>query len=523
MEGIANHKADREELNQLIDDYEETMAEFNEEVSYVEEDQSSAEGSTTYTLELNNVDPVAPLVVMSDIAAIKKFWSGMVEADSTAESECSEAESSVQELGAKMTTFLAEIGKDGGKVGSLDMDKLQSAVFGDQEMLDAIEGKLKEGEPLSSTERDLLYQYLQNEFFDEEDHERMDEVTDLMDDGEAMKEYMNDEILTTEGRLEAEIMFLELYLFAGNERPDDLSDGERNDRIKLENYLEVLKNTHTDVQATKELHGWDRDPDEPLYAHVEHIETNFSRNPVSGRTEAEITIMAFPDKLEEDVQRTREEVAELDEVPNGIYTEQKSHSDIEFFFGSDGVNNLKQREILDIEDDIDTYTRDFFTKELFGVALSILPGDKALDVLMTSGEYVQGKRENEQELSYAEMEQVAMEFSLELQVNTTRAGHDVEVNLLPSEKTFDIIDRWNAVHQVDSTIPYPETEIDEQDWVGLNDFIYGENDDEDGGAKADMRYDEDGNIDGDVYDFIMEGETDSDDPTVEKAAEIMDK
>lgn len=521
MEAITNHKANREELNRLIKDYEETMEEFNDEVSNVLKSQSGTQLSTSQTLNLNDINTVTPLEVASDIQAIKTFWNGMVEADNTAESQFSNAEGSVQELEGTIVNFLEAIGKNGGKVDSLNVDKLRSAVFEDQAMLNAIEGKLGEGEKLSSAERDLLYQYLQNEFFDEADHERMEKVTDLMDDGEKMKKYMNENILTTEERLEGEIMFLELYLFPGNERPNDLRDGESNDRIKLENYLEVLKNAHTDIQATAEMYGWDRDSKDLLYAHVDNIETNFSHNPVSGHTESEITIMGHPGDLEDIY--TREEVAELDEPPFGLHDAQRSISDIEFFWGSDAIKNLKQREILDIKKDINTYTKDFFTEELFGLALGLLPGKEALDALMTSGEYAQGKRENEQELSYAEMEQVAMELSLELQVNSSRSGANVEVKLLPSDKTFKIIDRWSAVYQVDNTVPYPETEIDEQDWVGLNDFIYGEDDDKDGGAKAEMKYDKDNNIEGDVYDFIMEGDVDSDDPTVEKAAKVIDK
>jgi len=82
-------------------------------------------------------------------------------------------------------------------------------------------------------------------------------------------------------------------------------------------------------------------------------------------------------------------------------------------------------------------------------------------------------------MEVGEIKQAAAEFDLELHVNDHRLGHNLDMQLIPSDKTFDILDRWKAVHQVDSSIPYPETEIDEQDWASLNTLMFGELDDSD--------------------------------------------
>lgn len=235
MRAIANHKADREELNQLINDYEQTMEEFNNNVEDILRNQSSVQQSTTQALNLGGISIVEPVEVFADIQAIKTFSNGMVEADNTAKGKFSGAQSGVRELQGKISTFLEAIGRNGANVGSLDIDKLRAALFQDQKMLEAITGKLNEGENLSPAERELLYQYIQEEFFDESDHAHMNIISIFMElDHEKMKEYINDEVLASEASLEEEILRLELYLFAGNERPGD-QRGSQDDCIKLNN------------------------------------------------------------------------------------------------------------------------------------------------------------------------------------------------------------------------------------------------------------------------------------------------
>lgn len=77
------------------------------------------------------------------------------------------------------------------------------------------------------------------------------------------------------------------------------------------------------------------------------------------------------------------------------------------------------------------------------------------------------------------------------------------------------MDRWKAVHQVDNSIPYPETEIDEQDWTALNTLMFGEIDDENGGYGAEMTCD----FGNEIYEFIIGGE-ESDHPIVKQAMEM---
>src|SRR5699024_2293399 len=234
--------------------------------------------------------------IFNDIEAIKTFWSGMVEADNTAKTEFSSVQGSAQELDGKLHTFIEAIGKNGGNVDALNVERLRAEVFTDKDMFDAMIEKMHDGESLSAAERDLLYQYLQEEFCDGEDHERMDKVSYQMEhDHEALKEDINKEVLSSEAALEAEIKFLELYLFAGNERPNDLESTEE-DRIKLSSYLEVLKNAHTNITKTREEYDWTRDKEDPLFARMDYIEFEFSREPINGHTKADVIVSDVPEQ-----------------------------------------------------------------------------------------------------------------------------------------------------------------------------------------------------------------------------------
>ncbi len=122
------------------------------------------------------------------------------------------------------------------------------------------------------------------------------------------------------------------------------------------------------------------------------------------------------------------------------------------------------------------------------------------------------------------LEQNEIEFELELQdiPNNERLSDIENLNILfePTEETYEILKRWEIVHHIDPDYPYPATEIEEQDWMGLNYFLYGDLDDEEGAAKAEMNYDENNNIDSDVLDYIM-SDIESNHPVVEEAIKQM--
>jgi hypothetical protein len=138
--------------------------------------------------------------------------------------------------------------------------------------------------------------------------------------------------------------------------------------------------------------------------------------------------------------------------------------------------------------------------------------------------YAEGKADLEDRLIQLKLRQTKIDLYLELQSDTDERLSNIEdLNALlePTDETFRSLKRWEIVHQIDPDYPYPEAEIKEQDWIGINKFLYGETNE--GGAKAKMIYDENMNIDSDVYNFIRTGNTSSDDPVVKEAEKRMEE
>jgi hypothetical protein len=139
--------------------------------------------------------------------------------------------------------------------------------------------------------------------------------------------------------------------------------------------------------------------------------------------------------------------------------------------------------------------------------------------------YEKEKTDKEEQIMYLSLRQAGSEFNLELEIDTHEGLSNVEdLNTLlkPTHVTDVVLKRWEAVHQIDPEYPYPETEIKEQDWMGMNQFLHGK-DAEDEGHKPDMIYDDEGNIDSDVFDYIMLGisEGNKNHPIVNEAEKII--
>src|SRR5699024_2781878 len=118
--------------------------------------------------------------------------------------------------------------------------------------------KLKDGGNLNYIEREILYQYIQEELLDERDDKHMDKIfSNMGSDNEKVKKIINEDVLTSEASLNEEINHVKLYLFEGNERPDD-QRVTGNDRIKLRSYLDVLQNYQTAINEVSEELDWDR-------------------------------------------------------------------------------------------------------------------------------------------------------------------------------------------------------------------------------------------------------------------------
>src|SRR5699024_6635932 len=110
--------------------------------------------------------------------------------------------------------------------------------------------------------------------------------------------------------LNEEINRVKLYLFEGNERPDD-KRVTGNDRINLRSYLDVLQNYQTAINEVSEDLDWDRSEDAPLLARAEYVKFTGEKNPFNFQMKSDITI-AYDQDNSDDKGTSREEFLELE-------------------------------------------------------------------------------------------------------------------------------------------------------------------------------------------------------------------
>lgn len=483
------------------------MEVFNQNIQDILQNQSSVQQSTSHLLNLNGVSIVEPIEVDEDIQAIHKFWDGMVEADQTAKTKFSEAQGSVKNLQATITSFVDAIGKNGSKVASLDINQLNAAIFDDKQMVEMIIKKLENDNALSPAERELLYKYIHEVVFDKDDHAYIKKISRFMEyDKENLEKHINEVVLESEASLEREILLLELYLFSGNERPGGLQ-GNRNERIKLHSYLDLLKNYHIAINEVRHEMEWAQDKDVPLLARIEYLDFNFDESPIRGHSKSDITIDIYQnERLSSEL--TREEFLALE----NLLTVRRNASEVDYFFGSDGVTDLKEKHKLKLEDELSVHTQQYITGELFGLALRGGWG-AAYSFISSVGGHAAEHYEKQERLTFEKLEQTAIDFHLELQVNTRDvpgSTQDIQVQIHPTEETFNLVERWKTIHQIDGTFPYPKDELQKQNWSGINEFLY------DDGNKVDMKMDEENQK---IYEYIIKG-TPSDHPAVQEAMRL---
>lgn len=348
-----------------------------------------------------------------------------------------------------------------------------------KEKAKSLADKLSDGGTLSYTEREILYQYIQNVVLDEYARAHVNEISIFLRyDNEKLKEYINEELLASENSLEKEIALFEQYLFVGNERPSDLY-GSTTERVALRSYLDVLKNYHAAVNEVKEQIGWDYNEEDPLLARVEFV--NFEIKGESqytgyGHMESLISV-AYYQETGDDVDNSRKEFLEAPIRPG--YGDK---SEVKYYYGQDAVTNRMHIEGQKLEEELDTMTGEFAGSQLLGHALSA--GGRTLSVtsgiIMGAGKYLTGKKETENRLKWKNLKEPANTFNLEMQVNTRgtmEPTEDKQVKLHPTDETYEQIERWKAIHRAVPDFPYDAEAITNQNWREMYELFY-DNDEE---------------------------------------------
>ena len=380
-----------------------------------------------------------------------------------------------------------------------DIDAYQSikeSVDGEEGLIDdsleLILEKMQHGRALTFDEQEELYDYFQDVVLDDKKRKEIKEISSFMNENdiEKLTERLNYEVLATEDSLNKEIAIVEAYLYNGNRSPRE-HNVRAEDIAKLKIYLETLNNYKIAIAEVK------NEPDvefggqgDPLSARIEYLDYKETDIPyaISFKTDITISIIQYENDWD------REGFLEM-EKPLLV---RKNESEINYFKGSGAAKHLQHLEMKKLNKEYDNFTSDFIGEEIMGFAFGKLidkyPSVKGVEAI---GRYGVEKNEMERKLTIEEAKTASMDLKMELIFLERYVPHgslnNLEVQLQPTNTTYNILERWKEVKILNSNIPYPEAEINRQDWYKV-------------GSKLTNNEAEFGRINKDLFDYIVDNE-----------------
>lgn len=467
---ITNHRANREELNQLIEEYKDTMNDYIDTTMRSIKTVNSAKTSvSTRTIDSPTIPVFDFFRVLMDIKKIKNYWGNMVDADETGDENFQEAKTEMNQVKKVAKDFYEGLGKNGSNLSALDMNKLQSNLFTENELMDSLLKKLENQEELSDNERRILYYYIQNQYFDGEKRDTMEAIAQSMKSNpDQVKNHLNENVLKTEASLYEELLMTELYLYTGDHNPA-YSHLSKEDKALMTAYLEVLYDYRSALEEMKEVDAWlgDLAPDEPLLAKIDKFEYNRPDQPQAFYINTNIIIGKFP--ADEHFGREDFLNQEDDFIGSMHFKSEISHYE--------SGDDLKRKNNLDARDDLANHTSDFVGDQLLAMSIDVLmKGNPVAGFITTLGDYAEGKADKELQLTEGNAELAANDFGLEIQilerVSTAPGKNPYEIKFLPTDETHRIMDRWKEAADSNSNIPYPEEAITRENWFEISDFFH---------------------------------------------------
>lgn len=431
--------------------------------------KKAQESVTTRTISR----PLIPLVdffsVLSDIRKVNLYWSKMKEADEVGNKNFLKANDEMLDVKKVANVFYEGLGKNGTNLSGLNINKLQSNLFNENELMEDILDRLNGEGELSDSEERILYYFIQNQLFDDEKRKTMDTIIHSIEtNSELVIDHLNDNVLQTKSALFKEILLTEMYLYTGNQHPR-YGHLSKEENAILTVYLENLHNYRRAIEEAEELDPWLKNLgyEAPLLAKVELYDYKRTDELEAFYLE---TIFRIGKYSSEDTYERDDFLADNNHELSSMYYNSKiSHYENGSAFHRE--NNLNARE------DYENHTNDFITSKILSAAIEVLSkGNSMVNAMEILIEYADGKSEMELDMTQDNAELAAHDFGLEVQIleRETKTTDYVpcEINFLPTKETYEIMERWKEVVDSGSEIPYPEEYISQNNWFLISEFYY---------------------------------------------------
>lgn len=162
--------------------------------------------------------------------------------------------------------------------------------------------------------------------------------------------------------------------------------------------------------------------------------------------------------------------------PNKVYIV----ANVNYYTGNNGVNEHLSTISKELQDEEATYTSDFVAGKITEKIMSTMAELGKFPLLHEFAsdyvEYSDGKRELTNNIKITDGMEVAgnlrMEFGLTETKDQRGKGTEIsDIQMVPTETTYQTIDRWEEAREVYPEMPFPDEALEAEDWYEVNEVF----------------------------------------------------
>lgn len=318
--------------------------------------------------------------------------------------------------------------------------------------------KMGNGETLTDIERNELYDYLQNVMLDDKKRNEIVEIAGFINekDIDKLQERLNDEVVLSMDALEEEMAMVQAYVFLGTNNPSR-TDVDYDIRSKLEAYLMLLKNYHSSMENDNVIL-------------VGKIEYEKNHNDIPGHF-LESVIQTATYNVDEKVMSKEKFRDFVFFNPDGFLMLKNEFSEVTYATGASASNNIEESELKGLQKEYANYEANFIVTKVVNKVISELANkiniSGYVDVLNTAVGFDSEKKELGGKIEIGNALTTASKLDLEISISEGRPGRELNLQLYPLDGTFEKIDRWKELHEINPDIPFPEESVNSHDWYEI--------------------------------------------------------
>lgn len=346
----------------------------------------------------------------------------------------------------------------------------------DEDQMRPLLDKMRTGEELTLTEKTMVYYYIQNELVDQE---KMGEIANkVATDKEGLVDHLNEHVLVSTESLAHELETVELFLMSQELKPGGVDHSMELAHLRayeglLRNYDRFIAEMAKVGKLDPEVHT------DKLFMGVEDIIEKPSELNMT-ILETDFRIEIFP---ENPYNITRQEWLEHN---HSIGFRQHNVSEVMYFYDQEAGNTMGSWARQQLGADYESHTGNFILATVFQ-KIGALAYDQTVGRIEGPARHVrwafdkksghdEEQAEKEDKLTLRTVEDTATNLNMEVRMSNRPTPNspnrnELNVELYKTAHTERLLERWEEVHELDPTFPYPKEEIKAQNWPAVSEEL----------------------------------------------------